>query len=121
MSEAKLKQIDENSADVSPASIHRKDSYRRAQEQKLFLDSSELNSLGKHNRLTAGRKVKTIFNGDAIRQPPNQSQSQTQLMPSPNSFMENNHQENQLKVLKIGNNFRNNFIPEEVFKNKIKK
>lgn len=117
MSEAKLKQIDENSADVSPATIHRKDSYRRAQEQKLFLDSSELNSIGKHNRLVAARKVKTIFNGNAIHQPPNQTQSHSHLISSHNSFMENNHQENQLKVLKIGNNFKNNFIPEEVFIN----
>lgn len=44
---------------VSPASIHRKDSYRRAQEHKLFLESNNVN---KSNRNVNGRRVKNILN-----------------------------------------------------------
>ena len=45
---------------VSPASIHRKDSYRRAQEHKLFLENNS-NLLSKSNRNVAARRVKNII------------------------------------------------------------
>ena len=46
---------------ISPASIHRKDSYRRAQEQKLFLENN-MNLINKTNRNINGRRVKNIWN-----------------------------------------------------------
>lgn len=46
---------------ISPASIHRKDSYRRAQEQKLFLENNT-NLVHKANRNINGRRVKNIWN-----------------------------------------------------------
>ena len=51
--------------DGSPISIHRKNSYRLAQEQKLFLESNS-NAGNKTNRNVMSRKVKPINN---INQP----------------------------------------------------
>jgi hypothetical protein len=48
---------------ISPASIHRKDSYRRAQEQKLFLENN-INLANKSNRNINGRRVKNIWNSE---------------------------------------------------------
>lgn len=50
----------EMTLETSPASIHRKDSYRRAQEQKLFLDSSTHNKRNLVNSSTTRSKVKPI-------------------------------------------------------------
>ncbi len=53
--------------DISPASIHRKDSYRRAQEQKLFLESNSnyLNKQTNAKIALTGRKVRTIQNNNS--------------------------------------------------------
>lgn len=53
--------IIKNATEISPASIHRKDSYRRAQEQKLFLESNS-GQANKQNRFLAARKVKNLLN-----------------------------------------------------------
>lgn len=53
-------------AEVSPASIHRKDSYRKAQEQKLFLESNCV--INKQNRYGPGRKVRTLINQNSLSQ-----------------------------------------------------
>lgn len=45
---------------VSPASIHRKDSYRRAQEHKLFLENNP--NVTKASRPVNGKRVKNILN-----------------------------------------------------------
>ena len=56
---------------ISPASIHRKDSYRRAQEQKLFLENN-MNLINKTNRNINGRRVKNIWNeNDCSTRPSN--------------------------------------------------
>jgi hypothetical protein len=67
--------------EISPASIHRKDSYRRAQEQKLFLESNS-NYLNKQNNKIAltGRKVRTIPNNPLILNP---NSNDLQLLSNP--------------------------------------
>ena len=66
----------ESLCETSPASIHRKDSYRRAQEQKLFLDS---NQSIKQARFATSRKVKTIPDQDRMNQQRQQQMMITQL------------------------------------------
>jgi hypothetical protein len=83
---------------ISPASIHRKDSYRRAQEQKLFLENN-INLASKSNRNINGRRVKNIWNSSN-----NNSEIQTANNDNNNVFVNNLYDIKSFKDTDLTNN-----------------
>lgn len=86
---------------VSPASIHRKDSYRRAQEHKLFLENNKVNKVG---RTTNSKRVKNILNES-------KSQYNNNVRPEIN-FIENSYG-------KFNNNSQSNNNFQKIFVNNL--
>lgn len=93
---------------VSPASIHRKDSYRRAQEHKLFLEANG----SKANRNASGKRVKNILNESKsqynnVMRPEQQMSFIDTNYSKPNSFLRSNSHNNHILNINNGNSTGN--------------